>query len=242
MIEEGSPPQILIVDDDPEIRTRLGKFLRDHGLDICEAGRADEAAAQLQRRPFDLVVLDVMMPGEDGLALCRRLRAASTVPIILLTALGADADRIVGLELGADDYVAKPFNPRELLARIKAVLRRTRSLPRGAEPPAGEELRFGRWRLRIAERQLIDQDQVVIPLSSGEFQLLSAFLARPNMVLNRDQLLDLTRGRAAGAFDRSIDNQVSRLRKKIEDDPRNPTLIQTVWGGGYKLSAAVSSR
>jgi two-component system OmpR family response regulator len=194
----------------------------------------------LRASAIDLVVLDIMMPGEDGLSLCRHLRETSDLPVILLTAMDEDTDRIVGLEVGADDYVTKPFNPRELLARIKAVLRRAQSLPRGSEPPAGEELRFGRWRLRVGERQLIDQDGVVTPLSSGEFQLLSAFLARPNMVLTRDQLLDLTRGRAAGAFDRSIDNQVSRLRKKIEDDPRTPTLIQTVWGGGYKFSAPVT--
>jgi two-component system OmpR family response regulator len=180
-----------------------------------------------------------MMPGEDGLSLCRQLRATTEVPVIMLTAMAEDTDRVIGLEMGADDYVVKPFNPRELLARVKAVLRRTNSLPRRQQRVDAEALRFDRWLLNIAQRELVGEDGVAIPLSTAEFLLLSALLNHPRMVLSRDQLLDLTRGRNATPFDRSIDNQVSRLRKKIEADPKEPVLIKTVWGGGYMLTADV---
>ena len=189
---------------------------------------------------IDLVVLDIMMPGEDGLSLCRQLRATTEVPVIMLTAMAEDTDRVIGLEMGADDYVVKPFNPRELVARVKAVLRRANNLPRRRRPGFdAEALRFDRWVLNVAQRELVGEDGVAIPLSTTEFLLLSALLNHPRMVLSRDQLLDLTRGRSASPFDRSIDNQVSRLRKKVEADPKEPVLIKTVWGGGYMLTADV---
>jgi two-component system OmpR family response regulator len=181
-----------------------------------------------------------MMPGEDGLSLCRHLRATSEVPVIMLTAMAEDTDRVIGLEMGADDYVVKPFNPRELLARVRAVLRRANSLPQQRAQVDAETLRFDRWQLNVARRELVGEDGVAIPLSTAEFLLLSALLAHPRMVLSRDQLLDLTRGRSAAVFDRSIDNQVSRLRKKIEANPKEPALIKTVWGGGYMLTAEVA--
>jgi two-component system OmpR family response regulator len=179
-----------------------------------------------------------MMPGEDGLALCRRLRSTSDLPIILLTAMTEETDRIIGLEMGADDYVTKPFNPRELLARIKTVLRRANSLPPQRARVRAETVRLDRWTVDLGRRELVGEDGVAVPLSTAEFRLLCAFLDHPGMILSREQLLDLTVGRAASSFDRSIDNQVSRLRKKIEIDPHNPALIKTHWGGGYSLEAA----
>jgi two-component system OmpR family response regulator len=180
-----------------------------------------------------------MMPREDGYSLCRQLRAKGDMPIIMLTAMVEETDRVVGLELGADDYITKPFNPRELLARIRAVLRRAHSLPPQPEQPNARQLRFDRWVFDTARRELVGADGVAVPLSTGEFLLLSALVQRPGMVLTRDQLLDLTRGRESAIFDRSIDNQVSRLRKKIEADPRRPQLIKTHWGGGYSFTAEV---
>jgi two-component system, OmpR family, response regulator len=235
-------PKVLIVDDDREIRDLLARFLRKHGLRVETVADGRAMARALDTGRFDLVVLDLMLPGEDGLSLCRHLRATSSLPVIMLTAVAEDTDRIVGLEIGADDYVTKPFNPRELLARIKAVLRRTNSLPCGREAIATEAIRFDRWTLKVAQRELIDQEGVAMPLSTAEFQLLAALLRHPKMVLSRDQLLDLTRGRAAAVFDRSIDNQISRLRRKVEADPKNPALIKTVWGGGYMLAADVERR
>jgi two-component system OmpR family response regulator len=193
----------------------------------------------LQRSAPDLVVLDIMMPGEDGLSVCRHLRATSDLPVILLTAVAEDTDRIVGLEMGADDYVTKPFNPRELLARIKAVLRRANSLPPRRSGPRSKAIRFDRWTLEVGRRELIGADGVAVPLSTAEFRLLAVLLDHPGLVLTRDQLLDLTVGRTADVYDRSIDNQVSRLRRKIEADPRNPVLIKTHWGGGYSFAAEV---
>jgi len=234
-------PHILVVDDNAEIRDLLSKYLVRNGLRAATAASGAEARKVLAAAAIDLIVLDIMMPGEDGLSVCRYVRETMDTPVILLTAVAEDTDRIVGLEMGADDYVTKPFNPRELLARIKAVLRRANSLPRGTTPEAPEEsiVRFGEWRLRTDRRELEDSDGKVISLSTAEFALIKAFTDHPRMVLSRDQLLDLTQGRAANVFDRSIDNQVSRLRKKIEPDPRTPTLIKTVWGGGYMLSVAV---
>jgi two-component system OmpR family response regulator len=234
-----SSAHILVVDDHREIRDLLARYLAKCGLRVSVAESAAKARRVLETSAIDLVVLDVMMPGEDGLSLTRHLREATNLPVILLTAMAEDTDRIVGLELGADDYVTKPFNPRELLARIKAVLRRASSLPPTRMPESGVSFKFGRWTLHVDRRELVDDADVVTPLSSSEFLLLTVFLARPEIVLNRDQLLDLTRGRAAKVFDRSIDNQVSRLRRKIEDDPKNPKLIQTVWGGGYRFSTSV---
>ena len=229
---------ILIVDDHRDIRDLLARFLTKHGLRASVADSAAAARKALQTADVDMVVLDIMMPGEDGLSLTRSLRETKDIPVILLTAMGEETDRIVGLEVGADDYVSKPFNPRELLARIKAVLRRAQTLPRARETTYGR-LAFDRWILDLGRRELIDERQVAVALSSGEFRLLAALLERPGMVLSRDQLLDLTRGRSAQPFDRSIDNQVSRLRKKIERDPRTPQLIKTAWGDGYTFAGEV---
>jgi two-component system OmpR family response regulator len=232
-------PHVLVVDDHREIRDSLQAYLSKHGYRVSIANNATVARKVLTTSAIDLVVLDIMMPGEDGLALCRFLRETTGVPIILLTAMTEDTDRVVGLEMGADDYVTKPFNPRELLARIKAVLRRTHALPPQRQPLTSDTLRFERWTLDVRRRELIGEDGVAVPLSTAEFLLLSAFLNHPHMVLSRDQLLDLTRGRDPLVFDRSIDNQVSRLRKKIEVDPKRPTLIKTHWGGGYSFTAEV---
>ena len=234
-------PHILVVDDHREIRDLLAKYLAKNGLRVDTAGSSAEARQALKAAAVDLVVLDIMMPGEDGLSLCRHLRETTDTPVILLTAMAEETDRIVGLEIGADDYVTKPFNPRELLARIKSVLRRARSLPRPRDQlePATRRLGFDRWTLDVDRRELIGADGVAVPLSTAEFRLLTTFLKRPRMVLSRDQLLDLTSGRAAEVFDRSIDNQVSRLRRKIEADPKTPAIIKTVWGGGYTFAADV---
>jgi two-component system OmpR family response regulator len=231
-------PHILVVDDHRDIRDLLARFLVKHGLRASVAENAAAARKTLQAADIDLVVLDIMMPGEDGLSLTRSIRETMEIPVILLTAMGEETDRIVGLEVGADDYVAKPFNPRELLARIKAVLRRAHTLPRPREKGQGR-LGFDRWILDLGRRELVDEKGVAVPLSSGEFRLLAVLLERPGMVLSRDQLLDLTRGRSAQPFDRSIDNQISRLRKKIERDPRAPQLIKTAWGDGYSFTGEV---
>ncbi len=232
-------PHILVVDDHRDIRDLLGKYLAKNGLRVSLAENAAAARRLMKAAAIDLVVLDIMMPGEDGLALCRDLRATSTVPVILVTAMTEEMDRVVGLEIGADDYVTKPFNPRELLARIKAVLRRSNAVPQARDNLPEGRLRFDRWRLDSERRELLDEDGLAVALSTAEFNLLSAFLKRPGVVLSREQLLDLTSGRAAQVFDRSIDNQVSRLRRKIEADPKQPRLIKTVWGGGYLFAASV---
>ncbi|WNK01661.1 response regulator [Thalassospiraceae bacterium LMO-JJ14] len=233
-------PHILIVDDNEEIRTQLARYLGKSGMRTSIASGGAQLRECLKAAAPDLVVLDVMMPGEDGLTLTRYLRDNTDLPVILLTAMADDTDRIIGLEVGADDYVTKPFNPRELLARIKAVIRRTNSLPRTDREPSADRLSFDHWTLDTKRRELIDADGVSMPLSTAEFRLLNIFLQRPGMVLSRDQLLDLTAGREAALFDRAIDNQVSRLRKKIEADPKKPELIQTIWGGGYKFTADVT--
>ncbi|WP_404384362.1 response regulator [Caenispirillum salinarum] len=233
-------PHILVVDDHRGIRDLVGKFLTKHGLRVSTAGDGAEMRRVMADHRIDLVVLDLMLPGEDGLSLCRSLRAESAIPIIMLTAMGEETDRIVGLEMGADDYVAKPFSPRELLARIKAVLRRAQGA--AAATPAEERslARFAGWTLDLGRHDLHRPDGVVLPLSKGEYSLLLAFVERPKRVLSRDQLLDLARGRSSVAFDRSIDTQVSRLRRKMEDDSANPTLIKTVWGDGYMFTADVT--
>ena len=229
---------VVIVDDDAEIRSLLEDYLDRNGYDTSSAAGGKELARVLDRRRADLIVLDIMMPGEDGFEICRRLRAESNIPVIMLTARGDDTDKIVGLELGADDYLAKPFNPRELLARIKGVLRRARSLPRDA---AGTSERgcyaFSGWTLNTLSRNLVSPDKVTVPLSGAEYQLLEVFLTHPNRVLTRDQLLNLSRGRDAVAFDRSIDMQVSRLRKRLRDN--DAKLIQTVRSQGYLLACEV---
>lgn len=230
-------PHILIVDDHREIRDALTRYLQKNGMRATSAQDAAEMDEVLRTSAIDLVVLDIMMPGEDGLSACRRLRATSDTPVLLLTALGDDTDRIVGLEIGADDYMAKPFNPRELLARIKAILRRAGRADRPGESLAGQRISFDRWTLDVDRRHLSDSDGQDVTLTTAEFRLLVALLERPRVVLSRDQLLDLTIGREAHVFDRSIDNQVSRLRRKIEADPGKPEIITTVWGGGYALAA-----
>jgi len=230
-------PHILVVDDHIDIREPLAKYLAMHGMRTAVADDAGSARRILKDSAIDLVILDIMMPGEDGLSLCRFLRESTRIPVILLTAMTEETDRIVGLEMGADDYVSKPFSPRELLARIKAVLRRTRSLPPEPDAIGSDRIEFPPWAVDIKRRELIGQDGVSIPLSTAEFNLLKAFVNHPGRVLNRDQLLDLTQSRSAEVFDRTIDNQVSRLRKKIEIDPKNPEIIQTVWGGGYMFVA-----
>jgi len=229
---------VVIVDDDPEIRSLLESYLDRNGYDASTAAGGRDLTRVLETRRADLIVLDIMMPGEDGFDICRRLRAESNIPIIMLTARGEDTDKIVGLELGADDYLAKPFNPRELLARIKGVLRRARSLPRetGGAPERGR-FEFSGWTLDTLNRNLVSPDGVTVPLSGAEYQLLEVFLRHPNRVLSRDQLLNLSRGREAIAFDRSIDMQVSRLRKRLRDEQAK--VIQTVRGQGYLLATEV---
>ncbi len=234
-----STPHILVVDDHRDIRDLLAKYLAKHGLRVTVADGGAAMRRAMKTSGIDLVVLDIMMPGEDGLSLCRHLRETTDLPVILLTAMAEETDRVIGLEIGADDYLTKPFNPRELLARIKAVLRRAQSLPRSRGATINERIRFDRWIFDPNRRELIDTRGTATPLSTAEARLLSSFLDHPGMVLSRDQLLDLTQGRAAKVFDRSIDNQVSRLRRKVEADPKNPTLIKTVWGGGYTFGAQV---
>ncbi len=233
-------PHILVVDDDREIRDLLTKFMMRHGLRVSAAKDGVEMMKVLDERRIDLVVLDLMLPGDDGLTLCRRLRETrSGVPIIMLTAMGEDTDRIVGLEMGADDYVAKPFNPRELLARIKAVLRRTQGTDETVPDRGGTKVSFLGWTLDLASRDLLSPDGVMVALSAGEFGLLQVFVEHPRRVLSRDQLLDFARGRSAVPFDRSIDIQVSRLRRRIRDDARDPQIIKTVRGGGYLFTPEV---
>ncbi|MFG0765235.1 MULTISPECIES: response regulator [Aeromonas] len=238
-MNQGSP-HILVVDDHSEIRDLLKRFLEQHGMRVSCARDGKEMKRLLDEREFDLLVLDLMMPGEDGLTLCRELRVKSRLPIIMLTAMGEETDRIIGLEMGADDYLAKPFNPRELLARIKAVMRRTQVESQPVPEALTRDLRFDRWLLDINRRELVDEEGVGMSLSTAEFDLLKVFLERPQRVLSRDQLLDLARGREAVAFDRAIDTLVSRLRRKLERDPKNPELIKTIWGGGYLFAADVT--
>ncbi len=233
-------PHLLLVDDEAAIREPLGAYLQRAGFRVSEAPNAAEARKILAGHAIELVILDIMMPGEDGLSLCRSIREQGELPVILLTARSEETDRIVGLEMGADDYVLKPFSPRELVARIKTIMRRAGGS--AAREPSSEAsvYRFEGWTLRADDWTLTGADGVAIPLSTADFRLLQAFVTHPRQVLNRDQLLDLTAGREAHAFDRSIDNQISRLRRKLEDDARSPRLIKTVWGGGYMFGADVT--
>jgi len=238
-MESGVQPHVLVVDDARDIREPLVRYLKENGYRASAAESAAAARRALRTSAIDLVILDIMMPGEDGLSLCRSIRESSNTPVIMLTARGEELDRIVGLEVGADDYVAKPFNPRELLARVSAVLRRTNTLPPRLRGPVAESYRFGEWTLDAGQREISGPDGLGIPLSSGEVKLLMAFIERPKIALSREQLLDLTKGRDADVFDRSIDNQVSRLRHKLERDPKSPRYIKTVWGGGYIFASEV---
>ncbi len=230
---------VLVVDDHRDIRDALGAYLRRHDLRVSTAADAAAARSALGNSGIDLVVLDVMMPGEDGFSLCRHIREVHDLPVSLLTARAEQTDRIVGLEIGADDYVVKPFDPRELLARLRNLLRRASALPRQRDTGGSPRVAFDRWMLNLDRRELTDPTGSAVDLSTADFRLLTVLVRRPGIVLSRDQLLDLTSGRAAQPFDRSIDNQVSRLRRKLEVDPGRPTLLKTVWGGGYVFAAEV---
>lgn len=236
-------PHLLVVDDDPEIRGLVSQFLEPHGFRVSTAADGNAMRQIMANGQFDLIILDLMLPGDDGLVLCRELRSTSRVPVIFLTAAGGETDRVVGLEMGADDYLSKPFSTRELLARVRAVLRRTASPSAEENPePYGNVFMFTGWSLDTGRRQLRSPDGVLVELSGGEYELLLCFLKSPHIVLTRDQLLDCTRGRMAGPFDRAIDVQVGRLRRKIEVDPKNPDLIKTVRGGGYVLASQVAKK
>jgi len=232
-------PHILVVDDHREIRELLAKYFAKNGLRVSVASGGADLRQTMRTSSIDLVVLDIMMPGEDGLSLCRYLRETSEVPVVLLTAVAEETDRIVGLELGADDYVTKPFNPRELLARVRAILRRVSAGQKQTPVTDAKRYRFDRWVLDPGRRILLDEEGQEAALGTAEFRLLSAFVSRPGTVLSRDQLLDITAGRASQVFDRSIDNLVSRLRRRIERDPQQPALIKTVWGDGYMFASPV---
>jgi two-component system OmpR family response regulator len=230
---------IAVVEDDNEIRSLVTGLLTREGFEAVGCRTAEEFDRVNERRRVDLAILDVMLPGEDGLSLCRRLRAVGDVPVLMVTAKGEDIDRIIGLEVGADDYLPKPFNPRELIARIRAILRRTRDLHRVAAPLPSERYGFAGWTLDSTTRTLRDPDQGDVELTGGEYEMLLSFLTHPQRLLNRDQLLDWTRGRNAAPFDRSIDVQLSRLRQKLAAHPSGGALIKTVRGGGYILAATV---
>ncbi len=231
---------ILIVDDDRDIRTLLADYVESTGYRArCAADGAAMWKLLDEGRP-ELVVLDLNLPGDDGLTLCRKLRAHSTLPVIMLTARNEPLDRILGLEMGADDYLPKPFEPRELLARIRSVLRRSNAMPVGVGADKAQQMKFSGWTLDLTARHLLNPDGIVIMLSGAEFRLLKVFLEHPNRVLNRDQLLNLTQGRDADPFDRSIDIQISRLRQKLGEDARMPQIIKTVRNGGYVLAGQVT--
>ena len=231
---------ILVVDDDPGIRNLLRDYLQNNGYRVTAVGDGKAMWKTLDGARVDLVILDIMLPGDDGLVLCRNLRSRSELPVIMLTARGEDTERIVGLEMGADDYLPKPFNPRELLARIKVVLRRAGSAISMRDTEDAARIHFAGWTLDVTARHLIDSDGVVVPLSGGEYRLLRVLLDHPNRVLNRDQILDFSQGRDWAPFDRSIDVQISRVRRRLRDDGKNPSIIKTVRGEGYVLSAQVT--
>jgi len=237
LANDPAPTRLLLVDDERSLREPLADYLVRQGFVVTQAASAAEARSRLSEEAADLVLLDIMMPGEDGLSLCRHLIESRKVPVIFLTARGEPTDRIVGLEIGADDYVVKPFDPRELVARIRSVLRRSAREPAPADD--NQLFEFEGWRLDPLKRRLTDAEGAVVAISSVEFRLLLALLEHPRQVLDRDRLLDMVQGREAHLFDRAVDNQISRLRRKIEIDSKNPQLIQTVWGGGYMLAADV---
>jgi two-component system OmpR family response regulator len=236
----GETSRILVVDDAPDIRKLVSLTLGDNGFEVETANDGEEMSKALKGRAFDLVVLDLVLPGEDGLSLCRKLRAESRIPIVMLTGRGDDTDRIVGLEMGADDYLVKPFNPRELLARVRAVLRRTNEQASVEQDGVDGVLGFEGWMLDQMRRKLQSPEGEDVELTAAEFDLLAVFAKRTKRVLSRDQLLDLTKGRNASPFDRTVDVQLSRLRRKLEKDPRNPSLIKTVRGVGYIFACEVT--
>jgi two-component system OmpR family response regulator len=227
---------ILIVDDERDITAPLAIYLIKHGFETSIAHTGEAMDRMLLRGHVDLIVLDIMMPGEDGLSICRRLQQKNYIPIILLTALTEETDRIIGLEVGADDYLCKPFSPRELIARIKSVIRRSEAVPHHKKNSTGI-VKFDRWRIDLSYKEIIDEDNVVTLLSSGEHRLLLSLIECAGTTLSRDQLLDMTKGEESKMFDRSIDNHISRLRKKIEKDPKHPKIITTHRGGGYVFVA-----
>jgi len=231
---------IVVVDDDDDIRSSLAKYLRKHGFRVSVAANGEELDQVLSTASADLVVLDIMLPGDDGLTICRRVLETRQLPIIFLTALAEDIDRILGLEIGADDYVTKPFNPRELLARIKSVMRRSQMLPSNLRIAKGI-VKFDRWQFDMSRKEIMSSDNVAIRLSSGEHLVLVSLIEHAGSTLTRDQLLNLTKGREAQLFDRSIDNVISRLRRKLEIDPKKPLIIQTQWGNGYAFVADLES-
>ena len=237
----NTPDHILVVDDDTEIRSLLREYLQKQGYRVTAVADGKGLRAVVETSRPDVIILDVMMPGDDGLTLCRELRARSEVPIIMLTARGEETDRIVGLELGADDYIAKPFSPRELLARIKSVLRRARALPDNLKSEESGVFRFAGWTLDAATRNLTSPQGVVVALSGTDFRLLKIFVDHPNRVLTRDQLVDLMLAREAGPYDRAIDVQVSRLRQRLGEDAKEPVIIKTVRGQGYVFAAHVEA-
>mgnify|MGYP003632226111 FL=1 len=232
---------ILLVDDEASLREPLADYLIRQGYKVQQASDASIARSLLNAYDFDIILLDIMMPGEDGLSLCRFVTDKTEIPVIFISAKTEETERIIGLELGADDYITKPFSPRELVARIKVVLRRAEKGGGRQVATSGGGYLFSGWTLKCDKRSLVDSDGVAISLSTGEYQMLLALVSRAGKVLNRDQLLDITQGREAHAFDRAVDNQISRLRRKIEADPKNPEIIKTVWGGGYLLAGEVKS-
>jgi two-component system OmpR family response regulator len=235
----SEPPHILVVDDDSEIRTLLGDYLQKNGYRATAVAEGKAMKRVLEHSHVDLIVLDLMLPGDDGLKLCRDVRMTSQVPIIMLTALGEEVDRVIGLEVGSDDYLTKPFSPRELLGRIKAVLRRTLHAPRDPTVAKVKAYDFAGWRLDTTTRSLTHEDGRQVALSGAEFRLLSILLAHPKRVLSRTQLMELLRGRDADPFDRSIDVRISRLRQSLGDDARSPQIIKTVYGEGYIIGVPV---
>jgi two-component system OmpR family response regulator len=234
-------PNILVVEDDRETRTLIAKYLRTNSCNVTTAADGREMEKVMADTRVDLLILDVMLPGEDGLSLCRKVRAESQLPIIMLTARGEDVDRILGLEMGADDYLPKPFNPRELLARINAVLRRQATALNASATPNATALSFAGWQIDLRLRELRNPEGARVAMTSAEFDLLRAFVERSGRVLSRDSLLDLTQGRSAGSFERSIDVLVSRIRRKIEIDPQDAQLIKTVRSGGYMFTPTVEA-
>jgi two-component system OmpR family response regulator len=230
-------PHILVVDDARDIRDPLVRYLQKNAYRATAVDGSASARKLLKSRRFDLAIVDIVMPGEDGLSFCRYLRESGDTPVLFLSGKTDDVDRIIGIEVGADDYMVKPFNPRELLARIGAILRRVNALPPRLKAKVAPRVRFDRWILDGVKRELFDDHGVGTPLSAGEFALLSVFVERPKIVLKREDLLDLTNGRDALPYDRSIDNAIMRLRRKLEVQPRCPQIIKTVWGGGYVFSA-----
>lgn len=230
----------LLVEDDAEIGELISRYLENNGIAVTRVINGEALDARMAADEYDILILDLNLPGEDGFSICRRVRAAGDMPIVIVTAQGEDVDKILGLEMGADDYIVKPFNPRELLARIRAVLRRTEPQSRSESAPASQSFHFLGWRLNLLAREVVSPNGMKIAMTGAEFDLLHALCENPNRVLTRDQLINMTHGPTAGPFERSIDVLISRLRQKIEKDPKNPTMIQTVRSEGYMLSAPVS--